>query len=194
MENTSKLNSDSFKKFIVYDEGKRGYIICLKGEANTTIRSFFRGLFLFFFTRRITSLSSYNEKPIRVITNNYVDRINAGLIEIYPKQSIKQCILELENEFEEKNKKFWSANSSNIVRLARILQRANCYLNALNKGVRDDDFVNGKVVQYKNTDNSVKRGLSGVFEGVFGGVIGFALTLFILWATLYLIVFMVELF
>ena len=45
MENSGDLNSESFKKFISNDEGKRGYVICLKGEANTTLRSFFSGLF-----------------------------------------------------------------------------------------------------------------------------------------------------
>lgn len=194
MENSGDLNSESFKKFISNDEGKRGYVICFKGEANTTLRSFFSGLFSFIFTRRITSMSSYNDKPLRVITNNYVDRINSGLIIKFPKESVEKCILELKNEYREENKKFWSQNTSKLVMRSRILQRATCYLNALNNGYRNDDFLEGNIKQYKNTDNTIKSGLKGVFEGFFGGILGYAIGLFILMAILYIIVFIVELF
>lgn len=194
MENSGDLNSESFKKFISNDEGKRGYVICFKGEANTTLRSFFSGLFSFIFTRRITSMSSYNDKPLRVITNNYVDRINSELIIKFPKESVEKCILELKNEYGEENKKFWSQNTSKLVMRARILQRATCYLNALNNGYRNDDFLEGNIKQYKNTDNTIKSGLKGVFEGFFGGILGYAIGLFILMAILYIIVFIVELF
>jgi hypothetical protein len=194
MENSGDFNSESFKKFISNDEGKRGYVICFKGEANTTLRSFFRGLFSFIFTRRITSMSSYNDKPLRVITNNYVDRINSGLIIKFPKESVEKCISELKNEYGEENKKFWSQNTSKLVRRARILQRATCYLNALNNGYRNDDFLEGNIKKYKNTDNTIKSGLKGAFEGFFGGILGYAIGLFILMAILYIIVFIVELF
>ncbi|MFL2569766.1 MAG: hypothetical protein ACJ0QH_03555 [Flavobacteriales bacterium] len=99
MEKSSDLNSESFKRFISNDEAKRGYVIFFKGEANTTLRSFFSGLFSFIFTRRITSMSSYNDKPLRVITNNYVDRINSGLIKKFPKECVEKCISELKNEY-----------------------------------------------------------------------------------------------
>ncbi|MFZ4680736.1 MAG: hypothetical protein ACOYLP_11265 [Flavobacterium sp.] len=194
MENSGDLNSEFFKKFISNDEGKRGYVICFKGEANTTLRSFFSGLFSFIFTRRITSMSSYNDKPLRVITNNYVDRINSGLIIKFPKESVEKCILELKNEYGEENKKFWSQNTSKLVMRARILQRATCYLNALNNGYRNDDFLEGNIKQYKNTDNTIKSGLKGAFEGFSGGILGYAIGLFILMAILYIIVFIVELF
>ena len=194
MENLSDFSSESFKKFISNDEGKRGYVICFKGEANTTLRSFFSGLFSFIFTRRITSMSSYNEKPLRVITNNYVDRINSGLIKKFPEESVEKCILELKNEYGEENKKFWSQNSSKLVMRARVLQRASCYLDALNNGYRNDDFSQGSIKQYKNTDNTIKGSLKGVFEGFFGGILGYAIGLFILVAILKIIVFVVELF
>ena len=194
MENSGDLNSDTFKKFISNDEGKRGYVICFKGEANTTLRSFFSGLFSFIFTRRITYMSSYNDKPLRVITNNYVDRINSGLIIKFPKESVEKFISDLKNEYAEENKKFWSQNTSKLVTRARILQRATCYLNALNNGYRNDDFLEGSIKQYKNTDNTIKSGLKGAFEGFFGGIITYAIGFFILMAILYIIVFIVELF
>lgn len=194
MENSSDLSSESFKKFISNDEGKRGYVICFKGEANTTLRSFFSGLFSFIFTRKITSMSSYNEKPLRVITNNYVDRINSELIKKFPEESVEKCILELKNEYREENKKFWSQNSSKLVMRARVLQRASCYLDALNNGYKNDDFLQGSIKRYKNTDNTIKGSLKGAFEGFFGGILGYAIGLFILMAILTIIVFIVELF
>jgi hypothetical protein len=190
MENPVDLNSESFKKFISNDESKRGYVFSFKGEANTTLRSFFNGLFSLIFTRRITSMSSYNDKPLRVITNNYVDRINSGLIIKFPKESVEKCISELKNEYERENKKFWSQNTSKLVIRARILQRANCYLNALNNGYRNDDFVEGKIKKYKNTDNTIKSGLMGAFEGFFGGL----LSLFIVMAIFYIIGLIIDLF
>jgi hypothetical protein len=39
-------------------------------------------------------MSSYNEKPLRVITNNYVDRINSGSIKKFPMKSIEQCLFD----------------------------------------------------------------------------------------------------
>ena len=194
MENSSDLNSESFKKFITNDEAKRGVVFSFKGEANTTLKSFFSGLFSFVFTRRITSLSSYNDNPLRVITNNYVDRINSGLIKKFPKESVEKYISELKNEYGEENKKFWSQNTSKLVMRARILQRASCYLDALNNGYRNDDFFEGNIKQYKNTDNTIKSGLKGAFEGFFGGILGYAIGLFVLMAILYIIVFIVELF
>jgi hypothetical protein len=194
MENSGDLNSESFKKFISNDEGKRGYVICFKGEANTTLRSFLSGLFSFIFTRKITTMSSYNDKPRRVITNNYVDRINSGLITKFPKESVEKCIWELKNEYGEENKKFWSQNTPNLVKLARILQRATCYLEALNNGYRNDDFLEGNIKQYKNTDNTIKNGLKGAFEGFFGGILRYAIGFLLLMAILYIIVFIVELF
>ena len=194
MENSSDFNSESFKRFISNDEAKRGYVIYFKGEANTTLRSFFSGLFSFIFTRRITSMSSYNDKPLRVITNNYVDRINSGLIIKFPKESVEKCISELKNEYEKENKKFWSQNTSKLVIRARILQRASCYLDALNNGYKNDDFFEGNIKQYKNTDNTIKSGLKGAFEGFFGGILGYAISFFVLIAIVYIIVFIVELF
>lgn len=94
----------------------------------------------------------------------------------------------------EKKIKFWSQNTSKLVMRSRILQRATCYLNALNNGYRNDDFLEGNIKQYKNTDNTIKSGLKGVFEGFFGGILGYAIGLFILMAILYIIVFIVELF
>jgi hypothetical protein len=193
MENESNLNSNSFKKFIVLDESKRGYFISFSGEANTTVRSFFRGLFLFVFTRRITTISSYNEKALSLITKNYIDRINAGHIEKYPLTSIEQFIHELEIEFDEKSKSFWNANSSKLVLTSRTLQRANCYLSAV-KNERQDDFLIIKSKQNKNTDNTFKAGFLGALEGFWGGLIGFFLTLFLIWLILFFIVFIVELF
>jgi hypothetical protein len=191
---TSSLDSESFKKFISNDEAKRGYVICFKGEANTTLRSFFSGLFSFIFTRRITSMSSYNEKPLNVITNNYVERINSRLIKKFPKESVEQCISELENEYREENKKFWSQNTSKLVMRARILQRASCYLDALKNMNRNEDFLEGSIKQYQNTDNTIKSGLRGAMEGFVGGALGYAIGLLILLTIFWLIIFIVELF
>ena len=187
MENSSDLNSESFKKFITNDEAKRGVVFSFKGEANTTLKSFFSGLFSFVFTRRITSLSSYNDNPLRVITNNYVDRINSGLIKKFPKESVEKYISELKNEYGEENKKFWSQNTSKLVMRARILQRASCYLDALNKGHRIDDFFEGNIKQYKNTDNTIKSGLKGAYEGFFGGMLSYAIGLIALMAIIYIL-------
>ncbi|OUV45568.1 MAG: hypothetical protein CBC71_00175 [Rhodobacteraceae bacterium TMED111] len=194
MEKSSDLNSESFKRFISNDEAKRGYVIFFKGEANTTLRSFFSGLFSFIFTRRITSMSSYNDKPLRVITNNYIDRINSGLIKKIPKECVEKCISELKNEYKKENKKIWSQNTSKVVIRARILQRVSCYLDALNNGYRNVDFFEGNIKQYNNTDSTIKSGLKGVFEGFFGGILGYAISFFVLIAILYIIVFIVELF
>ena len=187
MENSSDLNSESFKKFITNDEAKRGVVFSFKGEANTTLKSFFSGLFSFVFTRRITSLSSYNDNPLRVITNNYVDRINSGLIKKFPKESVEKYISELKNEYGEENKKFWSQNTSKLVMRARTLQRASCYLDALNKGHRIDDFFEGNIKQYKNTDNTIKSGLKGAYEGFFGGILSYAIGLIALMAIIYIL-------
>ena len=187
MENSSDLNSESFKKFITNDEAKRGVVFSFKGEANTTLKSFFSGLFSFVFTRRITSMCSYNDKPLRVITNNYVDRINSGLIKKFPKESVEKYISELKNEYGEENKKFWSQNTSKLVMRARTLQRASCYLDALNKGHRIDDFFEGNIKQYKNTDNTIKSGLKGAYEGFFGGILSYAIGLIALMAIIYIL-------
>jgi hypothetical protein len=194
MENSIVLNYESFRKFITNDEGKRGYVISFKGEANTTLRSFFKGLFSFVFTRRIKSMSSYNEKSIRVITNNYVDRINNGMIEKFQPECVKQFIYEIKNEYDREDKKFWSQNSSKLVMSLRISQRATCYLNALEGGYRNDDFINGSSKKYKNTDNSIKSAFAGAFNGFFGGILGFFITGLILWAILAIIVQIVEFF
>ena len=187
MENSSDLNSESFKKFITNDEAKRGVVFSFKGEANTTLKSFFSGLFSFVFTRRITSLSSYNDNPLRVMTHNYVDRINSGLIKKFPKESVEKYISELKNEYGEENKKFWSQNTSKLVMRARTLQRASCYLDALNKGHRIDDFFEGNIKQYKNTDNTIKSGLKGAYEGFFGGILSYAIGLIALMAIIYIL-------
>lgn len=194
MENLGDLDSESFKKFISSDEARRGYVISFKGEANTTLKSFFFGLFSFVFTREITSMSSYSDKPLRIITNNYVDRINSGLIEKFPKETVEKCISELKNDYNEENKKFWSQNTSKLVMRARILQRAYCYLDALNNGYRNDDLLVGNIKEFKNTDNTIKSGLKGALEGFFGGMLGYVIGIFILLAVLYIIVFIVELF
>ncbi len=192
MEKSNDVNSESFKKFILKDEGKRGYVICFKGEANTTIRSFFRGLFLFLFTRRITSMSSYTNKPLRVIYNNYVDRIKSGKIKKFPKESVEKCISELKNEYELENKKFLSQNTSKLVMRARVLQRASCYLDALSKGYRNDYLADGAIKRYSNTDNTVRSGIKGAVEGFFGGLFWYAIGFFIFIAILAIIVFIVE--
>lgn len=192
MEKSNDINSESFKNFILNDEAKRGYVICLKGEANTTLRSFFRGLFSILFTRRITSMSSYTNKPLRVIYNNYVDRINSGEIKQFPKESVEKCISELKHEYELESKKFLSQNTSKLVMRVRVLQRASCYLDALNKGYRNDDLVDGAIKRFSNTDNTVRSGFKGAFEGFFGGLFWYAIGFFILIAILSIIVFTVE--
>lgn len=194
MGNPSILNYESFQRFIKNEEGYRGYVISFKGEANTTLRSFFKGLFSFVFTRRITTLSSYNEKSLRVITNNYVDRINNGIIEKFEPDCVKQFIYEIKKEHDIENKRFWSQNTSKLVMRVRILQRATCYLNALEGGLRNDDFINGSVKKYKNTDNSFKSAIAGAFSGLFGGLFGLLLACFILWVIVGIIVFIVDIF
>jgi hypothetical protein len=194
MKKLSIENKEAFRDFIKRDEGKRGYVISFKGEANTTLRSFFKGLFSFVFTRRITSFSSYNDKSIRIITNNYVDRINNGMIKKFEAECVKEFIYETKSEYDKENEKFWSQNTSKLVMSARILQRANCYLTALEGGYRNDDFINGSFKKYKNKDNSIKGALKGAFSGFFGGLFGILITGFVLWAILALIVFIVELF
>jgi hypothetical protein len=190
MLNNNDLSSEYFRKFISNDEGKRGYVICFKGEANTTLRSFFDGLFSLVFTRRITTMSSYNEKVIYVITNNYADRINTGEIPKFPLESVRQCIFDMKKEYEEKNKKFWSQNTTSLVQSLRILQRASCYLNALEGRYINYDSSDGISKKHKNSDNSIGGALKGAFNGFFGGL----LALFILWLILYIIVSIIELF
>jgi len=155
MENTSKLNLESFNRFITTDEGKRGYVFSFKGEANTTLMSVIKGVFWFFITRRFTSLSAYNENAQRVITNNYVDRINSGLIERFPSETVRKYIEELNEVIQKENQKFWSAGTPKVIMKVRVLQRAHCYLTAMEGGFRNDDYVNGKFVKFKNPDNSL---------------------------------------
>ena len=155
MENTSKLNLESFNRFITTDEDKRGYVFSFKGEANTTLMSVIKGVFWFFITRRFTSLSAYNENAQRVITNNYVDRINSGLIDRFPSETVKNYIEELNVVIQKENQKFWSAGTPKVIMKVRVLQRAHCYLTAMEGGFRDDDYVNGRLVKFKNPDNSL---------------------------------------
>lgn len=190
MEKSSQINFESFKKFIINDEGKRGYVISFKGEANTTLRSFFRGLFLFIFTRRIITMSSYNDKTLSIIYQNYVERIKSGSIKVFPKEIVEQSILDLRNEYEVENKKFWSQNTSKLIIRARVLQRAKRYLDAINFRDRNYFFTDIN----KNIDNTIFSGIKGAFEGFFGGLIGQLIGWFILIAILWLLVFFVELF
>jgi len=196
MDDVTKLNLESFYRFILTDEGKRGYVVSFKGEANTTLRSFFEGLFSFIFSRRITTMSSYNEKALRVITNNYVDRINEGSIDKFPSEIVNQFIFEINKKHTKESGKFLNQNSSKLVNNVRVLQRASCYLTALEGGFRNDDFVNEKFIKYKNPDNSIKGAFLGAFGGFFGlgGCLGFLISGFILWAFLAIIVYIVELF
>lgn len=153
MKEENKLDTVSFNRFITTDEGKRGYVFSFKGEANTTFRSFFQGLFSFIFSRRITTMSAYNENAQRVITNNYVDRINSGLIDRFPSETVKNYIEELNVVIQKENQKFWSAGTPKVIMKVRVLQRAHCYLTAMEGGFRDDDYVNGRLVKFKNPDN-----------------------------------------
>jgi hypothetical protein len=196
MKNTTNLNLASFNQFIVTDEAKRGYVISFKGESNTTLKKFFLGLFSLPFTRRITTFSSYNENAQRIITNNYVDRIKGGKINKYPPAIVKEFINELNKKYSKDSQSFWKQNTSKLVYTLRLLQRANCYLNALEGGFRNDEFVNDKFIPYKNPENSIKGAFLGIFNGFFGlrGMIGFIIAIGILWAILAIIVFIGELF
>jgi hypothetical protein len=194
MEISRQINSESFKKFIIDDEGKRGYLICFKGEANTTLRSFFRGLFLFVFTRRIITMSSYNDKTLSIIYQNYVERINSGSITVFPKEIVEQSIFDLRNEYEVEDKKFWSQNTSKLVNRARILQRAKCYLDAINLKYGYNFSTNAHITKNNNIDNNITSGIKGAFEGFFSGLIGYTIGWFILIAILGLLFFIVELF
>ena len=111
MKDVNNLDSESFNRFITTDEGKRGYVFSFKGEANTTLMSVIKGIFWFFITRRFTSLSAYNENAQRVITNNYVDRINSGLIDRFPSETVKNYIEELNVVIQKENQKFWSSGT-----------------------------------------------------------------------------------
>ena len=155
MEDVTNANLASFNLFITTDEGKRGYVFSFKGEANTTLMSFIKGIFGVVFTRRFTSLSAYNENAQRVITNNYVDRINGGLIDRFPSAIVKSYIEELNKVVQKENQKFWSAGTPKVIMKVRVLQRAHCYLTAMEGGFRNDDYVNGKFVKFKNPDNSL---------------------------------------
>jgi hypothetical protein len=190
----SSLMAVDFKNFVNKEEKRRGHVLAFKGEANTTVRSFLSGLFGFVFTRRITTASSYNEKAKSVITINYIKRIHAGEIGNFPIESVEKCIQELQDKFEEKDKTFWGGSGASHVARARIVQRALCYHKATQADLSDVELIATGAVENKNADNSIKGAFKGMFEGFFRGLLGFALVMFVLWAVLNVIVYVVELF
>ena len=194
MQNLSNLSTESFRRFILTDENRRGNVICFKGEANTTLSSFFEGLFSFIFTRRVSFYSSYNDNTILIITNNYIDRIKTGQVNEFSSEIVEQCIYELKKDFQEKNKGFWSQNTTDLVKNARNLQRAMCYLNALNKVHSKSDLSDGDIKKYKNPDNSIEGAFDGAFRGFFGGMILLIIGIFIASALVYIIINIVDLF
>jgi hypothetical protein len=194
MVNQTEFTTDSFIKFITKEENRRGFVFAFKGEANTTLKSFLKGLFLFIFTRRITTSSSYDDNLIRIITNNYVDRLANGSVSKFPADIIKNAIAELKLEFDEQDKKFWSTNSTKHVSRARILQRAQCYLNALDTGQRFDDFSDGRIKPFKNDDNSIKSGFIGAIQGLFGGALSFIIGTIVIMIIFGLLALVIEFF
>ena len=179
---------DSLKRFnqFILKEENRGYLITFKGEANTTWFSFLFGLFSFVFTRRFTSLRTYEEHTISKVTRNYNDRLKLDKIETFNSETVKAVIVEMERVFSEKDKSFWSGNSSTHVQRARGIQRAKCYYNALIGAT--PQLVDS------NPKNSFLGAIKGALHGFFGGLAGWTIWMGILFIALSIIIFIVELF
>ena len=177
---------NQFRKFIAQDEGRRGYLLCFTGEANTTWFSILFGLFAFVFTRRFTSLRTYEHYARSKITHNYIKRIKSGKIETFSLEIVEEVIVEMKKVFQEKDKSFWSGNSSTHVQRARLIQRAKCYHNAIT-----GDLPNSAG---RNPDNTFFGAIKGAFLGFFGGLAAWVLFMLVLFLVVGLIVFIVELF
>tara|TARA_X000001036_G_C20216382_1_gene617940 strand:- start:40 stop:447 length:408 start_codon:yes stop_codon:yes gene_type:complete len=132
------LSKEAFRKFIIKEEGRRGYAYTFSGESNTTLRSFFSGIFYFLFRGRVKGLSSYSIESKRAITYNYINRINNGSVIKFPMEIIEKHIQE-SDDWLKKNTNYLNENEPmNITRL-RHLERAVCYREALNS-----NSINGK--------------------------------------------------
>ena len=118
---------EDFIKFINKEESRRGFVLAFKGEANTTIESFIKGVFLAIFTRRFISESTYNQHTIEIIKNNYTKRLINGQVSIYDSETVILAINELKRIYDEKDKGFWSGSGSAHIKRARVIQRAICF-------------------------------------------------------------------
>ena len=172
-----------FVTFIRKEES-RGYLLSFKGEANTTWYKFLFGVFSFVFTRRITTIRSYELHAQSKITRNYLKRMTSGEVEKYDLSLVRSDIELMRSFFAEKDKSFWSANSTEHVQRLRVIQRAECYQKAL-------EGQSPEVI--KNSENSITGAVEGMTRGFFGGLFGWIVGLGILWLILGVIVYIVEL-
>ena len=176
--------SSPFVTFIRKEES-RGYLLSFKGEANTTWYKFLFGVFSFVFTRRITTIRSYELHAQNKITRNYLKRIANGEVEKYDLSLVRSDIGLMRNFFAEKDKSFWSTNSTEHVHRLRVIQRAECYQKAL-------EGQSPQVI--KNPENSIAGAVEGMTRGFFGGLVGWIVGFGILWLILGVILYIVEFF